>query len=288
MIKGLYALPPDVGAYLARIGLAPEDFRRAMHPELPPSPTDYSIPHTKESLDLLVHAHLFHVPFENIDGYDLHREVSLEIPDIFDKIVTRRRGGYCFELNALFSALLEALGFSCYAVGQRVLREGSFPPVSHRVTVVTLLHSGERVLCDIAFGGPSPVTALYLDRPEVQTSGALCFRIDTEPVRGLRRTLLVEESGETPLVVFSDAPMDPVDFVPISTHMTYHAKSRFYNNRVMNLMRPGGSVAVDNDVLRLHENGVLEERPLPDHAALKQACIDYFGMNAEALAELDA
>ena len=68
MIKGLYALPPDVGAYLARIGLAPEDFRRAMHPELPPSPTDYSIPHTKESLDLLVHAHLFHVPFENIDG----------------------------------------------------------------------------------------------------------------------------------------------------------------------------------------------------------------------------
>ncbi len=107
-------------------------------------------------------------------------------------------------------------------------------------------------------------------------------------MRGLRRTLLVEESGETPLVVFSDAPMDPVDFVPISTHMTYHAKSRFYNNRVMNLMRPGGSVAVDNDVLRLHENGVLEERPLPDHAALKQACIDYFGMNAEALAELDA
>ena len=161
MIKGLYALPPDVGAYLARIGLAPEDFRRAMHPELPPSPTDYSIPHTKESLDLLVHAHLFHVPFENIDGYDLHREVSLEIPDIFDKIVTRRRGGYCFELNALFSALLEALGFSCYAVGQRVLREGSFPPVSHRVTVVTLPQSGERVLCDIAFGGPSPVMALY-------------------------------------------------------------------------------------------------------------------------------
>ena len=47
MIKGLYALPPDVGAYLARIGLAPEDFRRAMDPELPPSHTDYSIPHTK-------------------------------------------------------------------------------------------------------------------------------------------------------------------------------------------------------------------------------------------------
>ena len=52
MIKGLYALPPDVGAYLARIGLAPEDYRRAMHPELPLSPSDYSVPHTKESLDL--------------------------------------------------------------------------------------------------------------------------------------------------------------------------------------------------------------------------------------------
>lgn len=287
MIKGLYALPPDVGAYLARIGLAPEDYRRAMHPELPLSPSDYSVPHTKESLDCLVHAHLFHIPFENIDGYDLHQEVSLEIPDIFDKIVTRRRGGYCFELNALFSALLEALGFSCYAVGQRVLREGVFPPLCHRATVVTLPQSQERVLCDVGFGGPSPVTALYLDRPEVQTSGVLRFRFDTEPVRGLRRTILVEEAGETPLVVFSDVPVDPVDFVPVNTYMTYHAKSRFYNNRVMNLMCPGGSVAVDNDVLRLHENGVLEERPLPDRAALKQACIDYFGMNAEALAGLD-
>lgn len=287
MIKGLYALPPDVGAYLARIGLAPEDYRRAMHPELPLSPSDYSVPHTKESLDCLVHAHLFHIPFENIDGYDLHQEVSLEIQDIFDKIVTRRRGGYCFELNALFSALLEALGFSCYAVGQRVLREGAFPPLCHRATVVTLPQSQERVLCDVGFGGPSPVTALYLDRPEVQTSGVLRFRFDTEPVRGLRRTILVEEAGETPLVVFSDVPVDPVDFVPVNTYMTYHVKSRFYNNRVMNLMRPGGSVAVDNDVLRLHENGVLEERPLPDRAALKQACIDYFGMNAEALAGLD-
>ena len=258
-----------------------------MHPELPLSPSDYSVPHTKESLDCLVHAHLFHIPFENIDGYDLHQEVSLEIPDIFDKIVTRRRGGYCFELNALFSALLEALGFSCYAVGQRVLREGVFPPLCHRATVVTLPQSQERVLCDVGFGGPSPVTALYLDRPEVQTSGVLRFRFDTEPVRGLRRTILVEEAGETPLVVFSDVPVDPVDFVPVNTYMTYHAKSRFYNNRVMNLMRPGGSVAVDNDVLRLHENGVLEERPLPDRAALKQACIDYFGMNAEALAGLD-
>ena len=176
MIKGLYALPPDVGAYLARIGLAPEDFRRAMHPELPPSPPQITAFPIQKSRWISWYTHIcFMCPFENIDGYDLHREVSLEIPDIFDKIVTRRRGGYCFELNALFSALLEALGFSCYAVGQRVLREGSFPPVSHRVTVVTLPQSGERVLCDIAFGGPSPVTALYLDRPEVQTSAPCVF-----------------------------------------------------------------------------------------------------------------
>lgn len=286
MIKELYFLPPDIAAYLRRLGVDPLKYSRLLHPELPPSPTAYSMPHVKESLDLLVHAHLFHVPFENLDIYDLRREPSLAIPEVFDKIVTRQRGGYCFELNALFFALLEGLGFQAYPITQRVLREGEFPPVCHRAAVVTLEETGERLLCDVGFGGPAPVGALYLDRPEVQTSGKRKFRFDTDPQRGLHRLILVEETAETPLFLFSDAPVDPVDFVPLNTYMTFNAASRFHNNRVLNLLREDGSVAIDNDVLRIHSDGQLQEIPIRSQEELKKICVEYFHMPEESLAEL--
>ena len=162
MLQDLYAPLPDTATYLRRIGVTPDAWDRRVHPELPPSPTHYSVPHTKAALDSLITAHLHHVPFENLDVYDLGREVSLEIPALFEKVVVRRRGGYCFELNALFFALLESLGFRGYPIAQRVLSEGDFPPLCHRSAVITL-EGGARVLCDVGYGGPSPVSTLYLD-----------------------------------------------------------------------------------------------------------------------------
>jgi arylamine N-acetyltransferase len=74
---------PEVRAYLERIGY------------------DGPLDGSAEALAELQERHLHTVPYENLDV--LRRvPLSLEIPDLFDKIVTRRRGGYCFELNALF------------------------------------------------------------------------------------------------------------------------------------------------------------------------------------------
>ena len=150
MYEGVFSPIPDPGAYLARIGLEPDDYRKALHPELPDSPSAFSARHSKDALDVLVRAHLMSVPFEDLDIYELGREVSLEIGDVFDKIVRRRRGGFCFELNGLFCALLEALGFECRAIAVRVLFEGEFPPIGHRSTIVTLA-DGKRVVCDVGF-----------------------------------------------------------------------------------------------------------------------------------------
>ena len=74
----LYAPLPDPGAYLARLGINPETYLRSAHPDLPESPSAYSMPHTKESLDQLVREHLFHVPFEDLDTYDLKRETHYD------------------------------------------------------------------------------------------------------------------------------------------------------------------------------------------------------------------
>ncbi|MEQ1793216.1 MAG: arylamine N-acetyltransferase [Nitrospira sp.] len=71
-------------------------------------------------------AHVLAVPFENLDGYR-GVPVSLEPADLFAKIVTARRSGYCFELNGFFSLLLEAMGFQVTRLIARV-RYGSKPP----------------------------------------------------------------------------------------------------------------------------------------------------------------
>ena len=82
MYEELYAPLPDRAAYLERIGLR-----------------DEPMPLNAETLHKLMYAHLTHVPFENLDVLEKHMTPDLGIEALFDKIVVRRRGGYCFELG---------------------------------------------------------------------------------------------------------------------------------------------------------------------------------------------
>ena len=75
----------QLDAWLARLGIA-----------APPSPT-------LQALDAVLAAHLATIPFENVDPL-LRRPVRIDLDAVFDKLVTRRRGGYCFELNTLLGA----------------------------------------------------------------------------------------------------------------------------------------------------------------------------------------
>src|SRR5262249_26469036 len=83
---------------------------------------------THETLAQIHLAHLLTVPFENLDIH-LGRPILLDLDRIFDKIVRRRRGGFCYELNGLFGWLLGALGFDVTMVSARVANErGEFSP----------------------------------------------------------------------------------------------------------------------------------------------------------------
>src|SRR5437762_14222540 len=99
-----------VGAYLQRI-----NYRGSPEPNA-------------QTLRELHRAHMLTVPFENLDIH-LGRPITLGQAALFDKIVTRRRGGFCYELNGLFAALLRALGFDVTMLSARVARaDGSFGP----------------------------------------------------------------------------------------------------------------------------------------------------------------
>lgn len=101
-----------VSKYLQRIGID------AHHTDFPPN---------LDNLKKLVRHHTFNVPFENLDVRS-HKDIPLEILAAYNKIVERRRGGFCFELNPLFQWLLEQLGYSTSLLISRVAVQPGDPP----------------------------------------------------------------------------------------------------------------------------------------------------------------
>ena len=119
----------DLPAYLERIGYAGD---------LNPS---------RSVLEALHLAHATHIPFENLDIL-LGRPIRLDLASLQAKLVKDRRGGYCFEQNLLFSAVLRQLGFSVTSLAARVrYRTTTLLPRTHMLLLVDL--AGERWLADV-------------------------------------------------------------------------------------------------------------------------------------------
>ena len=133
-----------VEAFLARIGLA-----------------GTPVSHTKEFLGAVQTACVLSIPYENLDILR-GRPISLEAEDIYRKIVTERRGGYCFELNALLHHMLSEMGFTVNSRFARYLRgESKIPFRRHRIVTVTLA-DGEEYMVDIGVGQIAPRLPLKL------------------------------------------------------------------------------------------------------------------------------
>lgn len=258
MFEELYTPLPNRSKYLERIGL-PD----SVSPDL-------------ETLDRLIRAHQCSVPFENIDVHDADTEILLEIEALFDKVVIRRRGGYCFELNALFMSLLKSIGYECYPVGARVVFSLSgYMPIFHRAGVVMI--DGERYFCDVGFGGPSPDRALRLDDRNPQTCLGQTFVFDKAP-DGDYVIYKLSDDGREPLLKFDDRPLENVDFISPNEYLSRNKKSHFKMMRMINIKRDKGSAAINDNILRIHSGGQLEERILDTEEKLRAALRDEFGI----------
>ena len=243
---------PDPTAYLRRIGIR----ETALEP-------------TKENLDRLIYAHLTHVPFENITVYRDKACPDLAIPALFDKIVTRNRGGYCFELNALFYALLQAVGYDVYPVACRI-RYGFdvLRPLSHRAGIVTV--DGKKYFADVGYGGPSAHRAVPFD------GEAEGFFVKTEG--NFTTVCRHEEDGDKPVISFDDRPFLPIDFIPLNYQIAMAPGSYFQMMLLVNLTTDTGSKSITGDVYRCHDDGKVTEKKLAAEEDLLQTLKDEFGI----------
>jgi N-hydroxyarylamine O-acetyltransferase len=244
-----------VGAYLDRIGLGG-----------PP-------PVTLEGLRALQAAHLDHVPFENLSIH-LGEPIVLEPEALVAKIVDRRRGGFCYELNGAFAALLRALGFDVTLLAARVHGDaGLGPPFDHMCLRVDL---EDPWLADVGFGDNFRFP-LRLDSRDDQVDDVGTFRI--------------VDVGDAALDLLRDgAPQHRFELVPhelpdYEATCRYHQtspESHFTRNTVCSRPTPEGRVTVRGRTLIVTRDGRREERTLTDPELL-DAYQQEFGIELDRL-----
>jgi N-hydroxyarylamine O-acetyltransferase len=251
-----------LGAYLERIGF---DNSTGL-----PEPTI-------QTLDALIHAHQSAVPFETLDSSELDRDISLATSDLFDKIVIRRRGGYCFELNGLFDKLLQGLGFatrSCLA--RAVINRDYLPPQLHRIPLVEL--DGRLLIADVGFGGPIPASSLSLMEGVQSDSIGKEFRLS----RDAQNWWLLDhrlEDGWQKLLLFGTQKQFDVDFVAPNYYCSRFSESFFVINRIVSLRTLTGTARLFNNQFRHTENGVTTETIVEGLDELREVLSDTFGIS---------
>ncbi len=247
----------DVTTYLRRIGYdGPRDGSAA-------------------ALAGLQQAHLCAVPYENLDIL-AGKPLSLESDALYDKIVTRRRGGFCFELNGLFGWLLEALGYSVTHYFARFLKDEPTTPM-RRHRVLRVMAEGQPWLCDVGVGGPVPLRPLRLTEGLEQLQGDDCYRLLRDPFLGW----VVEERRHgawSRYYSFTEEPQLPVDFVATSFYCEHSPASPFNKEPMVALRTPEGRLTLDGRVFKRFTPTGVTVTEAKDAATFDRLLLEYFGL----------
>jgi N-hydroxyarylamine O-acetyltransferase len=236
----------DLSAYCARIS----------HP----APTTAG-PLDAAGLAAMMRAQLFAVPFENLD-VQAGKGVSLDPGDIVDKIVRRRRGGYCYEVNGLFAMALEATGTPFTMVAARPMFYPARRPRTHMALIARV--DDADWLVDLGFGSYGPRAPLRLDRLDAEIAQ------DDDRYR-LRR----EENGEFVLSAktpegwadqygFHLHPQEWVDFAPVNHLNATHPDAIFVRTRLLIRHHPRGRDILIGRTLKRVRGGRVETREIAD------------------------
>ena len=171
-------------------------------------------------------AHALAIPFENLD-IQLGRPIRLDLDTLAAKLVGARRGGYCFEQNALFAAVLETLGFRLTRLCGRVRMgrpaDAPVPPRTHMILRVELTEGP--YLADVGFGGDQLLYPIPLVAGVRRDQEAWCYELTREDELWVLRSRQPE--GWIDLYAFTLEPQHPIDYEVANHFTSTHPRSRF-------------------------------------------------------------
>lgn len=185
---------------------------------------------TLDTLHLLQLRHTAAFAFETLSTF-LHRPVAIDLPSVERKLLFEGRGGYCYELNGLYLALLRHLGFDATPLTARVVMGGpedALPPRTHQMVRVRV--DGRDWLSDVGFGGMVPTAPLALDDAGAQPTPHEPFRLDRRRGRYTLRAW-VGDAWRAMYVFDLEAPA-PVDLEVGNWYVSTHPGSPFLGRLV--------------------------------------------------------
>lgn len=226
-----------------------------------------------EVLQKLQKTHLLNVPFENLDiHYGL--PITLDINKIYEKVVLKRRGGFCYELNGLYYELLTAIGFDAKMVSARVYDEkkGYGQEYDHLSVVVNL--EGVEYLTDVGFG-EFMFAPLKIGLNEIQHDERGDFMIDMADQEYFRVNKM-SNGKATPEFIFKK---DLRKFAEFSGMCIYHQSSpdsHFTQRKLISIPTEKGRITLTTEKLKITENQYTEELALQDEVSFRNKLRNYF------------
>lgn len=249
-------LPDDIAAYFARI-----EYAGSTEPTL-------------QTLSALHTAHLVSVPFEN---HDIPRGVPivLDVDAMFDKIVRRNRGGFCYELNGVFASLLASLGYDVTLLSAGVADDaGVFGPEYDHLLLLVRLDGP--YIADVGFGNGFVAPLAFRDGLE-QSQGASRFRFVAIDERWqLDRS---DNDGPwKPQYSFADTPRALTEFAGMCLYHQTSADSPFTRKRLATRLTESGRATLVDRKLTIDDNGEQTIRELDPEELTEDVLRERFGL----------
>ncbi len=206
---------------------------------------------TLAGLAQLQEHHMEHIPFENLDIV-VGRKIVLDLPHLFEKVIIKKRGGYCFELNTLYAAFLKSLGFAPKPVLGRVWLSNPLktPPRNHLAHLVEL--EGKTYITDVGFGGFMTRVPLDINDPAPIEDNVGMVRV----IQIADQQFMIQrkmEKGWTNQYSFENVEISEEDIHISNYYMSTHPNSIFYTHRCIGKNTSDGRLGLFNNKISIRK-----------------------------------
>lgn len=235
---------------------------------------------TLENLRAIHRAHLMHIPFENLNLH-IPRPVILDEAQLFSKFIDENRGGFCYEQNGLFHAVLSQLGYEVYRLEANVRgSDGTYSPAMTHMCLLVVIDT-VRYLADVGFG-TSFIEPIEIDNPEIQAQDVGHFKIvhEGDMLYYYCQTIAQEEMNIG--YRFWLKPHELHEYVDACHYTQTSPLSHFTQGRVCSCWSEAGRITVtDNKFILTTWEGERTETPVHDEAHFHQLLVEHFGITVQ-------
>jgi arylamine N-acetyltransferase len=244
---------------------------------------------TVGTLNALVAAHNRSIPFENLDPL-LGTPVSdLSAAALADKLVHRRRGGFCYEHDRLLGSVLQHLGFDVDALAGRVVwmkPEDTLPPQTHHALAVSVPGCDGRFLVEVGFGGQTLSSPIRLEAGHAQSTRHEPYRLRRRN-QGYVLEAQIRHTWE-PLYLFTTQPQPLIDLQVGSWFASTHPTSYFVVGLTAALVTEDARWNLRGRHLAIHRGDETRRIRFGTAAEVADALAERFGINLAGLGDVEA